>query len=402
MTISIAYLTGEYPRATDTFIQREVQALRAKGLDIQTFSIRRTGDEHIVGSEQVEERKRTFSVLPPDFGQIITAHLSLLLQSPGKYFQGLKLAWQTRQHGLKGNAYQLFYFLEAGVIALELNKRKINHIHNHSADSSGNVTILAAVMTDSTFSMTLHGPGIFFEPYRWFLPEKFTRSLFTICISNFCRSQCMLFAPRNQWEKMYIVHCGIDLNLFKTVNHTGSGKRLLYVGRLAAVKGLPVLFESLSKLKCNYPDFTLTLVGDGSERLELEQLGAELGLKDNLDFVGYKSQAEVREYLQNSDVFVLPSFAEGVPVSLMESMATGVPVVATQVGGNSELIDNGVNGYLVSPGDPVSLAEKIEILLTDVQLRNRFAQAGRIKIEQEFNLAKETDKLFDIFSKYLG
>jgi glycosyltransferase involved in cell wall biosynthesis len=162
------------------------------------------------------------------------------------------------------------------------------------------------------------------------------------------------------------------------------------------------LFESLNKLKCNYPDFSLTLVGDGVERLELEKLGSELGLAKHLEFVGYKSQAEVRDYLQKSDVFVLPSFAEGVPVSLMESMAAGVPVVSTQVGGVSELVENGVSGYLVPPGDAISLAEKIEILLTNVELRNKFGQAGRIKIEQEFNLIKETEKLYDIFTKYLA
>ena len=402
MTISIAYLTGEYPRATDTFIQREVQALREKGLDIQTFSIRRTGDEHIVGPEQTAERSRTFCVLPPNVTQIIAAHILLLFKSPQKYLQAIKLAWKTRQEGLKGTLYQLFYFIEAGVIARELKRRNIGHIHNHSADSSGNVTMLAATMVDSTFSMTLHGPGIFFETYRWVLGEKFKRSLFSICISNFCRSQCMLFAPRDKWEKMHIVHCGVDLSLFTVVNHTQPGTKLLYIGRLAAVKGLPVLFESLSKLKCNYPDFSLTLVGDGVERLELEKLGSELGLAKHLEFVGYKSQAEVRDYLQKSDVFVLPSFAEGVPVSLMESMAAGVPVVSTQVGGVSELVENGVSGYLVPPGDAISLAEKIEILLTNVELRNKFGQAGRIKIEQEFNLIKETEKLYDIFTKYLA
>ena len=145
----------------------------------------------------------------------------------------------------------------------------------------------------------------------------------------------------------------------------------------------------------------LTLVGEGSERSELEQLANELGLSSHIEFVGYKSQAEVREYLQKTDVFVLPSFAEGVPVSLMEAMAVGVPVVTTQVGGVSELVDNGVTGYIVPPGDPISLAEKIHILLTDVQLRNNFGLASRIKIEKEFNIILETEKLAQIFTRWL-
>ena len=399
MTISIAYLTGEYPRATDTFIQREVKALREKGLDIHTFSIRRTGDEHIVGAEQIEERKGTFCVLPPNLWQLIISHLLLIFKSPLRYLQAIKLAWKTRQQGIKGTAYQLFYFIEAGVIAAELKRRNVGHIHNHSADSSGNVTMLASVMADLTFSMTIHGPGLFFEPHRWALDEKFSRCLFAICISNFCRSQCMLFSPKQTWHKMHIVHCNVDTELFDVVSHDKSGHNLLYVGRLASVKGLPILFQSLQQLKSTNEDFTLTLIGDGSERSDLEKLVEELQLQDHVKFVGYKSQQEVREYLQQTDVFVLPSFAEGVPVSLMESMATGVPVIATQVGGVSELVDNGVNGYLVPAGDSVSLAEKMEILLGDTKLRNQFAQASRMTIEKEFNMPIETQKLYKLFKE---
>lgn len=400
MSINIGYLTGEYPRATDTFIQREVASLREKGLNIYTFSIRRTGDEHIVGPEQVQERENTFYVLPPNFLKLIISHLFLLITSPKNYLKGIALAWKTRQPGIKGNLYQLFYFLEAGILARESSKRQINHLHNHFGDSSGTVTMLAAVIGGFTYSITVHGPDLFFEPYRWAIGEKFKHALFTICISNFCRSQCMLFGPKDTWSRMYIVHCSLNVSLFEPVTHQQLGTKLLYVGRLAAVKGLEVLLTSLAKLKSTHPNIILTLVGDGQDRSDLEQLTAELGLTKQVNFVGYKSQAEIRQYLQNTDVFVLPSFAEGVPVSLMESMATGVPVVATQVGGVGELVKDGVNGYLVPPGDADSLAEKISLLLADVDLRNKLGQVSRQTIEQDFNIAVETQKLYDIFTKY--
>ena len=397
----IAYLSGEYPRATDTFIQREVAALRQQGAQVETFSVRSTGEEHMVGEEQKQERNQTFYILPPSPIKLLRAHLNLLLASPKRYLTGLKLAWSTRLYGLRGNLYQFFYFLEAGVLAQEIRRRKIPHLHNHFGDSSCSVAMLAAELGGFTYSLTLHGPYIFFQPYHWRLDEKINRALFVSCISNYCRSQGMIFAPIEKWSKMPIVHCGIDPELFNLVSHQGKGKRLLYVGRLSAVKGLPILLESLVSLKQRHPNIILTVVGDGSDRTYLEQMTADLGLNNNVAFVGYKSQAEVRKYFEESDVFVLSSFAEGVPVVLMEAMAAGVPVVATQIAGISELVENEVSGYIVPAGDTVGLSQSIEKLLNDSQLRTKFGILGRNKVEKEFNLNIEAEKLYKIISKEL-
>lgn len=397
----IAYLTGEYPRATDTFIQREVAALRAQGIEVFTFSIRRTGSEHIVGPEQQAEADQTFYVLPVNPVQLLVAHLALLLRSPKRYLQAIKLAWRTHQPGIRGMLYQLFYFLEAGVVARQINQQQIQHLHNHFPDSSGTVAMLAAELGGFTFSFTMHGPYIFFEPLRWRLDEKLKRALFVCCISYFCRSQGMVFAPMEQWNRMHIVHCGVDPALFQLVSHVQVGRRLLYTGRLAAVKGLPILLESLVTLKATHPDVLLTVVGDGPDRQTLEQMAARLGLTDNVNFVGYQSQARVRQYMQETDVFVLPSFAEGVPVSLMEALAAGVPVVTTQIAGIGELVENGISGYLVPPGNAALLADRIAILLANPALRSQFGAAGRTKIEQEFDIHHEAGWLCQIMTAAL-
>lgn len=397
----IAYLTGEYPRATDTFIQREVVALRELGVDVHTFSVRRTGDEHIVGAEQQAERDRTFYILPVNLVGLLSAHSQLLFSSPIRYFQALKLAWATRQHGLRGTLYQLFYFLEAGILANQIHQRQIIHLHNHFGDSSCTVSMLAAALGGFSYSFTMHGPYIFFEPYRWRIDEKINRALFVACISHYCRSQGMIFAPADKWQKMQIIHCGIDPALFATVTHQESSQRLLYVGRLAVVKGLPILLESLATLKRSRPNILLTVVGDGPDRPQLEQMTQQLGLSGNVKFVGYQSQTEVRKYIQETDIFVMASFAEGVPVVLMEAMAAGVPVVATQIAGVSELVENNVNGYLVPPGDSISLSERIEQLLRDHQLRNIFGAAGRKKVAQEFNIHYEAMRLYTVMKTYL-
>ncbi|MEQ9000880.1 MAG: glycosyltransferase family 4 protein [Coleofasciculus sp. B1-GNL1-01] len=397
----IAYLTGMYPRATDTFIQREVAGLRQKGLEVYTFSVRRPGDEHIVGLEQKTEREQTFYILPPNPITLVLSHLILLFTSPGRYWKALALAWSTNQPGLRGTLYQLFYFAEAGILAQQIGTQQIQHLHNHIADSCCTVAMLAAELGGFPFSFTMHGPYIFFEPYRWRIDEKIKRSLFVICISHFCRSQGMLFAPTDTWNRLHIVHCGVDPALFNLVSHNQPGKQLLYVGRLAAAKGLPVLLESLAMLKSSHPEIILTVVGDGEDRAELEQMTARLELNNNVKFVGYKSQAEVREYMQETDVFVLPSFAEGVPVSLMEAMAAGVPVVTTQIAGVSELVENGVSGYIVPAGDSTTLADRIKTLLTEPQLRSQFGTAGREKIEKEFNLNHEVARFYRVMAAAL-
>jgi len=389
LEMRIAYLTGTYPRATDTFIQREVATLRENGVEVETFAVRSPGQHHIVGVEQQIERDRTTYLLPPRLWPLLLAHLTLIWRTPRRYLQGLRLAWATRREGLRGTLYQLFYLAEAGLLAHHLRSRRVQHLHNHIADSSCTVAMLASQLGGQTFSFTLHGPYIFFDVHRWRLDEKIKRALFVACISHYSRSQAMMLVPMAHWSKLPIVHCGIDPGLFPSVEHQPGQQRLLYVGRLAAAKGIPLLLESVARLAPRFPQLRLTVVGDGGDRPALEQMASQLKLTDMVDFVGYQSQAAVRQYLQHTDVFVLPSFAEGVPVSLMEAMAAGVPVVTTQIAGISELVTDGASGYLVPPGDGESLTDRIERLIQDPELRSRFGQAGRATVAQSFNIHQE-------------
>lgn len=398
----IAYLTGQYPRATDTFIQREVAALRDSGIHVQTFSIRKPPDNENVGPEQKAERERTIYILPPSFMNLIAVGARLKLGAPKRYFKALRLAMKVRQPGIKGFFYSLFYFMEAGIIADRMRRDGLTHLHNHFGDSSCTVAMLAAELGGFTFSFSLHGPGIFFEPYHWRLDEKLKRALFVSNISHFCRSQAMIFSPPEKWDRLHIIHCGVDPDLFKPVAHAGKGTRLLTVGRMASVKGMPVLLDAIRQLQANHPDIKLTVVGDGPERKDFERRAGELGISDRVDFVGYQSQSQVRERLAGTDLFVLPSFAEGVPVVLMEAMAAGVPVVTTRIAGVAELVEDGVSGRLVPPGDKNSLAGAIDDLLNDADKRITYGRAGRTKVAAEFNIAKESAWLRRVMTSALA
>ncbi|MEQ8343188.1 MAG: glycosyltransferase [Marinovum algicola] len=400
MTGPLLYLTGEYPRATDTFIQREVAALRAQGITIMTASIRRTGPEHLVGEEQIAEAAQTFHVLEAAKHPLRLAAAKLrLLRHPGRFFRAFALVWRTAPGGLRNWLWQMFYFAEAIVLADHMQRHGVRHLHNHIAKASCTVAMLASELSGIPYSFTLHGPDIFFAPDHWRLDEKIARARFVACISEFCRAQAMIFSDRALWDKLHIVHCGIDPARYDPAPRQGP-PHLTFVGRLAAVKGVPVLLEALSFLKGELPRLRVTLIGDGPERARLEQDAADLGLRDVVDFAGYRSQSEVARALKVTDALVLPSFAEGVPVVLMEAMAAGRPVITTGVAGVSELVEHGKSGFLVPPGDAQRLAQAIRAVLADPDRRIEMGRTGRTRVVEDFDIGKEAAWLGRLFEVY--
>lgn len=393
----IAYFTNTYPRATDTFIRREVLGLRQRGIDVRTFSVRRAGSEHDISPEILEEKRNTHYLLPASLITLIGANLSALIRQPGRYFASLTLALKTRKSGFRGLLLQLVYFQEAIALQSELKRQGVTHVHNHLGDNSGTVTLLASSLSGIGYSITIHGPHIFFDPTHWALREKVKYSRFVVCISHYCQSQMMLFSDQADWGRLKVVRCGVDVEQFPSAGVRETAKKLLYTGRLAAEKGLPVLFEGLRTLAEKGYEFELTLIGDGADRQSLETLGHQLGIGDRLVFAGYVGQDGVREFLQRSDVFILPSFAEGVPVSLMEAMACGVPVVATYVGGVVELVKPEQTGLIVSPADSSALCEALARFFDDFELRKKVSRLGREMVARHYNLNVEVDKLADLF-----
>ncbi len=394
----IGYSTGTYPRATDTFIQQEIRNLRTLGVEVETFAVRRPPEGDMVGEEQRTERDRTYYLLPSRARDVAHSHLVWAVRHPSRYATAFLLALRMRSPGMRALGKQLLYFAEAGLLARAVTAHKLPHLHNHLADSSCSVALLASVLGGYPYSFTIHGPAEFFEPRRWRLDEKVRRASFVACISHFCRSQVMMFSASSDWEKLQVVHCGVDPSLYRSRRHHGTGDRLLFVGRLTPGKGVSLLLESVRRLRSSGLDVTLTVAGDGDARQELEALAHAKGVSQAVSFVGYQSQAAVRQLLEEADVFVLPSFAEGVPVCLMEALATGLAVVGTAVGGVPELVEHQRSGLLVPPGDVDALTGALERLITDCDLRTSLGAAGRTKVGQEFDGLAEAAKLRDLFA----
>lgn len=398
--MKVAYLTGEYPRATDTFIQREILAVERCGVAVERFAVRRPGDEHMVGESQRRERELTTYLLehpPIGFVSILARSFA---RSPRRFAAAAGLAVRTRRLGAKGAAKQVAYFVEAARLAELMRARGVDHLHNHFADSSCTVAMLASALSGTTYSFTLHGPAIFFEPNEWQLGAKLRTASFCAAISSFARSQAALFSDASVWPRIRVVHCGVDEPgpVDGTAPPAAGGPcRLLFVGRLDAVKGVVVLFDAVASLLATGTSLHLTLVGDGPQRAELERRVATLGIGASVTFAGYCNQDDVQQHLSDTDVFVLPSFAEGVPVSLMEAMAMSRPVVATNVGGVTELVLNGVNGIVVAPGDAIALEAAISELADDADRRARLGRMGSATVRADFDSLTEARRLVTLF-----
>ena len=394
----IAYLTGEYPKVSHTFIQREIAALRQQGCEVLACTVRRAPAKDVVGEDQLAEQRDTWCVLENAKNplRLLAAHARAFARSPRGWFSTLALAWRTRPPGLKAMLWQMFYFLEAGVLAEHLRARGVQHLHNHFGNSSCSVAMLASAMSGIPFSFTEHGPAIFFEAERWAIGEKIARARFVVAISHFCRSQLMLFSRPADWGKIAIVHCGVAPSAYGRETRGAFGKRLIFVGRLDPVKGAPLLIEAFARVLPDHPDARLTIVGDGSSRAGAEARARELGIAASITFAGFRAQSEVARMLEEADLLVLPSFAEGVPVVLMEAMASHIPVIASRVAGVQELVEDGVTGFTVPPGDVPTLAGRIGRILSDPEAARRMGKTGRQVVEAEFDIAGESAWLAEV------
>lgn len=394
----LAYLTSLYPAVSHTFIEREIAGLRELGFQVETCSVRRPASAHLTGPEEQAAEASTFYILDSARNDLLPA-LTLALRAPGRLISTLGLAWRSAPPGAKGMLKQAAYLAEALILSRHLKAQGIDHLHNHFADPSATVAMLASALSGIPFSYTLHGPAELYEPEKWQLREKTGRATFVACISHFARAQAMYFSDPAQWEKLRIVHCGVLPERYDrpALPPRPEGEtRLVFVGRLTAIKGLRVLIAAFARARATRPGLTLTLVGDGDDRAHLERLAAPLG--DAVRFAGFLSQGAVAEALAEADAMVLPSFAEGLPVVLMEALASARPVIATQVAGVSELVEDGVNGFVVPAGDAESLADRIGRLADDPGLRVRMGAAGRAKVRAEFDARIEAARIGALFA----
>jgi glycosyltransferase involved in cell wall biosynthesis len=248
----------------------------------------------------------------------------------------------------------------------------------------------------------MHGSTEFFDVREHRLPQKVELAGFVVCVSDHGRSQLMTHVGTDHWDKLRVVHCGIDVSAFEPPERgaaDGPGE-ILTVGRLVPVKGQSLLIEALPELARRAVDARLTIVGDGPQLAELRELARRLGVAERVSFAGAVGQDEIRAHYERADVFALPSFAEGLPVVLIEAMATGLPVVASRITGVPELVEEGVSGELVIPGRGDELADALErVLSAPAERRAEMGRTGRERVVAEFDVERTARQLLDVFSE---
>jgi glycosyltransferase involved in cell wall biosynthesis len=410
----VAYLAGHYVTPSHTFIVREVRALRGLGVEVETFSIWPSAPHQLLSEGDRAEAAATFSILPLRPGETIRSQLAALRASPRAYAGLVTRALGLAPAGLRGRLLAASWTVEALILWRQMRRRGITHVHAHLNGTGPAVALLRTEFANHvdgsrgahSWSLTVHGPTEFYEVTGEALPEKVRSASFAVCISDFGRSQLMAFVDEEHWSKLHVVHCGVDPNSHAPRAAGGPGGaralRLLAVGRLTRIKGQALLLEALAMLHERGVAAQLTVVGDGPKRAGLERLAQSLGVAAHVHFTGAVGQEAIARHYDASDVFVHASFAEGIPVVLMEAMAHRLPVVAASVMGTSELVQDGENGLLVRPGRPDELAAAVERLAADRELRRRLGEAGCRTVESGFSVAASAVQLRDLLARYAG
>ena len=325
----------------------------------------------------------------------VAPHVRTLVSRPARYLAGLLYAL-----GLAGGSPRrllngLFYFVEAVLLGDWMARTGVSHVHVQFATTVG---LIAARIFPITLSMTIHGPAEFDDAVGFRLADKVRAAAFVCATSRWARSQLMRLCDVSQWPKLHIVPQGVDPAVFRPCpfRERPSPFQIICVGRLAPVKGLHVLVEAVDLLVRQGRRVRLRLVGDGPDRASLEREVSTRGLTPHVSFEGWANQDRVRAFYAESDIFALPSFAEGVPTVLMEAMAMEIPCVATAIAGIPELIRDGVDGILVPPSDGGQLADAIARLMDDPGLRRRLGAAGRRSVMERYALRRNAAALADL------
>jgi len=402
----IAYLLSQYPAVSHTFFLNEVLALRARGFGIETASVNSIAPPSGgFPAAEMQEAARTFYIKSTPRPAILGILIKTLLTRPGVLLRGLAAALRLRPWDIPGTAYALFYLLEAVLLGDWMKRKGCVHLHVHFGGSVATVGMLTSLAWKIPYSLTIHGPEEFYDVGPSFLEQKLRLAAFVTCISHFCRSQLLKISPISGWPKFHICRLGVQTGVFvpAPAQSRGDGGELLHivnVGRLHPAKGQLVLLNSFRELHRRGLPVRLSIVGDGDGREALRDYIYRNELEDAVTLHGALSHPATRELLGTADLFVLPSFAEGVPVALMEAMSMEIACISTYVAGIPELIDSPDEGILVPPSSVQALTDAMALLLTDHARRRMIASAGRHKVLSAYDLSTNIGHLIDVFRQH--
>lgn len=390
MRARVAYLLSHYPALSTAFVDREITALRALGREVVTVAVRPPQPNDLLTEHARRAAACTTVLLDADASPVLLNGLAFALRHPAVLLRNLRRALATGAPRIRHRVWQMFYLAEAVTLLRVLDRAAIRHIHVHFASNAADIARAAVHLGNDrdgggwSWSLSMHGPTEFEDPVGFDVAAKVASATAVACITDFCRSQLMRWTPPELWSRLHLVRMSVDQSAYPVVDRTARDPsdplRVLFVGRLVPEKGPTLLLDAVEQL--DGVPVLVQVVGAGHLADSLVVRVAERGLADRVELVGPVGQEELPARYAWADVLCMPSFAEGLPVVLMEALATALPVVTTPIAGITELVTHEVTGLLVAPGRADALAEALRRLHADPPLRHQLGDAGRRRVQE--------------------
>lgn len=422
---TIAYVLKGFPRTSETFITNEIHLLETLGLNLEIFSIKKlSGQKH---HAVVDAIKAPVTYLPQaddltgesfwhwlqdNLPRFFRFHIRLLRKKPiaylGAFLECLAMSVKYRAHSLDWpRTVFIKEFLQAGFIADSLlNAPHIRHLHAHFCHGATTVTLFASRISGIPFSFTAHAKDIYLAELNPgdLLPLKMRRAKFAVTCTGANREH--LEERNNSATQIHRIYHGLDIDRFQPSPRTKSQSipTILSVGRLVEKKGFDYLVRACAILRDRGVRFRCQIVGGADKYAEvISQLIDSLALQDLINLPGAVTQEALRDYYQDATVFALPCLVvdngdrDGIPNVLVEAMAMEMPVISTDISGIPELIRHKQNGLLVPEKNAEAMADAIQNLLENAELRQSLGQAARQTVCREFNSRHTTVALKELF-----
>jgi glycosyltransferase involved in cell wall biosynthesis len=398
--VKVAYVVNQYPHVSHAFIRREIAALETLGVEVTRFSVRPPPVSLVDPGDQAEAKKTRVLLGGGAAVALARATLAAALGAPGAFGRALGAAIRLGRRSERGVLRHLIYLAEACLLVRWLRAEgDVRHVHAHFGTNPAALVMLARLLGGPSYSFTVHGPEEFDDPSGLSLAEKIEHSSAVIAVSSFGRSQLFRWIPHTAWPKVHVVRCGVDAAfLAGGPQPVADNRRFVCVGRLCEQKGQLLILDALAVLAREGVPFELVLAGDGPMRDEVERRVRELDLGDRVRITGWISSEVVRKELLEARVLMLPSFAEGLPVVLMEALALGRPAITTFVAGIPELVEHGATGWLIPAGSVPALAAAARRALETAPAElARMGQAGAAAVGERHDARLEAARLLEIF-----
>lgn len=392
----VGYFVNQYPKVSHSFIRREILAHEAAGLAITRYALR-TDPAELVDAADKQELAKCRYVLREKPLRIAACIFSEMAANPKGFMRAGMLAVRMGWRSDRGLLRHFLYWAEAAVLARWCRDDEIDHLHAHFGTNSAAIAMLAHEMTGIPYSFTVHGPEEFDKPQFLGLTEKIRRAAFVVAVSSFGRSQLYRWADRRDWDKIRVIHCGLEASFYAgDTPPPPATPRLVCVARLSEQKGVGILIHAARRLFLGEVRFEIVIVGDGPMRRDIESMIRHYELGEHISIIGWQDAARVREEILKARALVLPSFAEGLPVVIMEAMALQRPVISTYIAGIPELVTAGQTGWLVPAGDVPSLARAMrDALEAPVETLSAMGAKARDAVLKNHDIVTEAAKLRD-------